>query len=1080
MITEKRARWLSLSLLILAALALLGLGGLRARQTYLLRGIPAGLPGPIAYSGPRLGLNVALEQYDDAALAANLEQIAALGVSDIKQTFTFSEDFDWAAADRLATAVLTHPSLTLTPLLDGDPANNFAPPADPAVFAAWAGQFAARYGDQIQAYIIWDEPNLTSHWGNQPVNAAEYAALLTAASAAIRAADATAVIIAAPLAPTSETGPQNLADHLYLQQLYEEGAANAFDVAAGKPYGFDSPPDDRRVDNAILNFSRFILLREVMERNGDGDKALWAGNWGWNSLPPDWTGAPSVWGQVSAQQQADWTAAALRRAQTEWPWAGVLFLENWEPAAEAGDARWGFSVKERGTIDDCQLSIVNCQLGVALPGFRLARPDDPAQVYVGGWRFSPEFGADISQTVEGEPPDRVTFTFWGTDAGLRVRRANFRARLYVTIDGRPANALPHDENGAALVLTAADPAEDYIAIEPVATGLEPGVHVMEVVASRGWDQWALNGFSVGYFPPDADFTTVTWLLGITAVLSLIASAYVARRAHWGGWLREKSAWYARFSSGVQVGLAAALAALVTLMGWLTWGQEAATLYRRLGDGPQLGLTAVVAALFYVAPSFYVYIIALAALFVLIALRPAWGVVLIAFTIPFYVPPWPKPMFQFFFSPVEILTAVTFGAFLLRKILECGVRSAECGVRSAECGVQSAETSRLTPHASRITHHASRLTSADYAVLAFALVATASLLFTERLDVATNEWRMVIIEPILFYVLLRGVKLSQKEMWAVLDAFVLSGVAVALFGLWQVAFDRASLITAEGGLLRIRSIYGSPNNLALYLGRILPLALAMLLLGKENGNRRWWYGVFLVPMGLAVLLTFSKGALLLGLPAAFLYVFWRWQQANGRRTWPWVLLFGGLGTAVFLAALQIPQLAGRLDLNSQTGFFRLNLWRASLNMIADHPWLGVGLDNFLYAHRGRYILDAAWQEPNLNHPHNIVLDFATRLGLLGLLAGGWLIGEAGFRLWRLGTTHHASRLTPHVSRLSPLWLPVAVGLGGGLISMVMHGLVDHSFFLTDLAYAFYMLLGTAVWLQRNGRFPFLLANSPPHD
>ena len=60
------------------------------------------------------------------------------------------------------------------------------------------------------------------------------------------------------------------------------------------------------------------------------------------------------------------------------------------------------------------------------------------------------------------------------------------------------------------------------------------------------------------------------------------------------------------------------------------------------------------------------------------------------------------------------------------------------------------------------------------------------------------------------------------------------------------------------------------------------------------------------------------------------------------------------------------------------------------MIRDHPLFGVGLDNFLYAYRGRYILDAAWQEPNLNHPHNIILDFATRLGLLGLLAGGWMI------------------------------------------------------------------------------------------
>ncbi|MCB8983119.1 MAG: O-antigen ligase family protein [Ardenticatenaceae bacterium] len=1046
-ITEKRARWLSLGLLLLAALALLALGGLRARQAYLLRGIPAGLPGPISHAGPRQGLNVALEQYDDEALAANLEQIAALGITNIKQTFTFSEDFDWDAADRLITAVSAHPALTLTPLLDGDPANHFAPPPDPAAFAAWAGEFAAHYGDQIQHYIIWDEPNLTSHWGNQPVNAAEYAALLTAASAAIRASDGTAVIVAAPLAPTVETGPQNLADPLYLQQLYEEGAANAFDVAAGKPYGFDSPPDDRRVDNSVLNFSRFILLREVMERNGDGDKALWAGNWGWNSLPADWTGDPSVWGQTTAQQQADWTTAALRRAQTEWPWAGVLFLENWEPAAPADDARWGFSVKERLGTGDWRLEadqspVPSLQSApIALPGFHFATPDDPAQVYEGGWRFSPEFGADISQTVEGEPPDRVTFTFWGTDAGLRVRRANFRARLYVTIDGRPANALPRDENGAALVLTAPDPAEDYIALEPVATGLEPGVHVMEVVASRGWDQWALNGFSVGYFPPQADFTTAYWLLGITAVLSLIASFYFARRARWGGWLREKSAWYGRFSSGVQIGLAAALTALVTLMGWLTWGQEAATLYRRLGDGPQLGLTAVVAALFYVAPSFYVYVIALAALFVLIALRPAWGVVLIAFTIPFYVPPWPKPMFQFFFSPVEILTAVTFAAFLLRKTLDFGFRISES-----------------PPH---------RIPSADYAVLAFALIATASLLFTERLDVATNEWRMVIIEPILFYVLLRGVKLSQKEMWAVLDAFVLSGLAVALFGLWQFAFDRASLITAEGGLLRIRSIYGSPNNLALYLGRILPLALAMLLLGRENGARRWWYGAFLVPMGLAALLSFSKGALLLGLPAAFLYVFWRWQQVNGRRTWLWVLLFGGVGTAVFLAALQIPQLAGRLDLNSQTGFFRLNLWRASLHMIADHPWFGVGLDNFLYAHRGRYILDAAWQEPNLNHPHNIVLDFATRLGLLGLLAGVWVIGEAGWRLvksYKLLAGSYKPEVTGDGHRVTAVWLPVAVGLGGGLISMVLHGMVDHSFFLTDLAYAFYLMLGTAVWLE----------------
>ena len=111
--------------------------------------------------------------------------------------------------------------VTLVPLLDGDPANNYAPPDDFADFAAWAGAFAARYGAQIDAYFIWDEPNLTSHWGLQPVNPRAYAALLSAAAAAIRAADAGAVIVAAPLAPTVETGPENLSEPLFLRELYE-------------------------------------------------------------------------------------------------------------------------------------------------------------------------------------------------------------------------------------------------------------------------------------------------------------------------------------------------------------------------------------------------------------------------------------------------------------------------------------------------------------------------------------------------------------------------------------------------------------------------------------------------------------------------------------------------------------------------------------------------------------------------------------------------------------------------------------------------------------------------------------------
>ena len=291
------------------------------------------------------------------------------------------------------------------------------------------------------------------------------------------------------------------------------------------------------------------------------------------------------------------------------------------------------------------------------------------------------------------------------------------------------------------------------------------------------------------------------------------------------------------------------------------------------------------------------------------------------------------------------------------------------------------------------------------------------------------------------------------MWVILDAYVLGGLLVALIGLWQYATGQ-NLISAEGGLMRLRSIYGSPNNVALYLGRVLPLLVSMALLGASvERRRRWVYGGVIIPVGLALLLTFSKGGLLLGVPAGLLVVFWIWQRHNGRSPWPWAVAFTALGAAALFLARQVPQLAQRLDLFGTTGVFRVNLWQASLEMIRENPFLGVGLDNFLYAYRGRYILDAAWQEPNLNHPHNMFLDFATRLGLLGLVAGVWMI-------WVLART-----LKRAVAMVPAQWLPVAVGFSGALAAMLVHGLVDHSFFLVDLAFSFYLMLGTAVWLDK---------------
>jgi O-antigen ligase len=130
------------------------------------------------------------------------------------------------------------------------------------------------------------------------------------------------------------------------------------------------------------------------------------------------------------------------------------------------------------------------------------------------------------------------------------------------------------------------------------------------------------------------------------------------------------------------------------------------------------------------------------------------------------------------------------------------------------------------------------------------------------------------------------------------------------------------------------------------------------------------------------------------------------------------------------------------------------------MFRDHLALGVGLDNFLYQYRSRYVLPAAWQEPDLSHPHNVLLDYASRLGLCGLVAGAWL--QIAF--WRLALPLRrlAGTFQSEVSDRRAL----ALGLMGSMVDFLAHGLVDASYFVIDLAFAFFLALGLVQWLSRS--------------
>lgn len=971
-----------------------------------VRGIPDDFPAPVAEADvPLLGVNVALEQYDEQELEDALSQIVGGGFTWVRQSFYWSQielkpgQFDWTVSDRILDALSRHPQTRLIAVLDDRPP---VPPVDPDRFAAFAAAFAGRYGSDVDYYQIWDEPNLSARWGGGPVNPAAYADLLAHTSRAIRAADPGARILLAGLAPTTETGPQNLSAVRYLERLYQADAAPYFDIVAGKPYGFDTGPEDRRVDETVLNFSRLILLREVMTEHGDEDKAVWASHWGWNALPPDWTGAPSIWGQTDESTQAARTVAALERTRNEWPWAGALILEHFQPAVPSDDPRWGFALVG---LDGMPRPIYN-----AIADWAAAQPD-AAPVggypvdnhwasYPADWRVGP-LGADVAPPTEleaGSEGTGASFRFDGTRVALTVRRGPYRAFLYVTVDGEPANALPRDEAGRAYVVLYDE--EPAVATVPLATGLDPGVHTVEVTAEGGHGQWPLIDWRVGTAPVRDGYA---WkLTGLLAAGLALAALLIreARRVDWAALAEGFLTW----PEWAQMALVLGSTGLFWAAASLSWGRPA--------PYPLLP-----------ASCLFLSILLLPILAVLFSWRLDLGLSLVAFCAPFYLVP--ERMAYRALSLPEALVVLCSAAYCVSRTRpERSRRTAYS--RSAHLG--------RSPHLPICQSTDLSMSPMDRAVLVLIAAALiAAIAASDRL-VALFELRTVFFFPVLFYVLLRLVRPDDEVWWRIVDGFVLGGVGMALVGLARYALGR-NLVLAEGGLPRLQSVYHSPNSVGLYLGRVWPFLVAVAL-WERRSRRRALYALAVVPVSLSLVLSFSRGALLLALPAALLMMGWR---AGGR--WRWMALaLIAVGALALVPLFRVPRFASLLNLREGTTFFRLELWRSSLRMIRDHRWFGVGPGNFAAAYRTRYVLPAAWEEFNLGHPHSIYLDHWTRLGLLGVLAG--LTMQVTF--WRR-------------VRRRPRQDPLALGLVGSMAALLAHGLVDNTLFFPDLALGFFLLL-----------------------
>jgi O-antigen ligase len=350
---------------------------------------------------------------------------------------------------------------------------------------------------------------------------------------------------------------------------------------------------------------------------------------------------------------------------------------------------------------------------------------------------------------------------------------------------------------------------------------------------------------------------------------------------------------------------------------------------------------------------------------------------------------------------------------------------------------------------------------------FLVGATVSTVFAADRHHALQWFRLVILEPVVFFAILVALDFHARQWWLLLSSVVAAAAILAAIGLAQYITHQDLSIPPGSTVERVQAVYGSPDNLGLFFDRAIPLWLAVAVLARFPPRYRLAW-IALAPLFAVILfLTYSRGAwvgVFAGC-ALVLALAYRW----GRYLFAALVLVAAAGLA-----LRGPVIADALRSgHSGTVQVRLDTWRSSVAMVRDHPVLGVGPDNFVHyfaptrkedrwqtqcAPGLGYMQPGAGAEPCLSHPHNVLLDFWLSTGILGLLSFLWL----QLVFWRA-----VIRLQSFAARVRAT--PLLVGVMAAMAASLVHGLVDNSYFLEDLSIVFWLLCGYVSWLTREERF-----------
>lgn len=325
-------------------------------------GTPMATPEPVTMSS---GIEVFVGGQDVNAITSQIQQ---LGVEWVKITINWRDveleqgnlnlaDYDAAINAFSGAGLNVLVQLTSAPDWARPGASEFVlssseygPPDDVATFAQFASTIATRYGNKVQAYQIWNEPNLRRNWidaatvdrTTAKLSTIAYIDLLSAAYDAIKAVDPEVYVITAGLAPTGlNDGVNAYDDRIYLRDLLAANVTDHSDGIGVHADGFANPPDARSPEqgpgiDTHFDSPRFFFLDTLEDYHNilleaGSDATLWVTRFGWGTAEGNALVQPDEFSifltYTSPEEQALYTVRAFELG-AELGYVGPMILFN--------------------------------------------------------------------------------------------------------------------------------------------------------------------------------------------------------------------------------------------------------------------------------------------------------------------------------------------------------------------------------------------------------------------------------------------------------------------------------------------------------------------------------------------------------------------------------------------------------------------------------------------------------------------------------------------------------------------------------------------------------------------------------